>query len=369
MKEAPALKFFYYLLLIFIILAFHGPVSGAEDWLEQGVSNLKTQHIEEAILAFTKAISVNPGRVEAYNNRGIAWCRKGDYDRALADYNKALELDARCAEVYNNRGIIWFYKDKYDLAINDYDKALGIDPNFAKAYSNRGAAWYCKGKLDLAVGDYTRALEINPNSAETNKQLAWILSVYPDNAKKRDFKAVVLPPKDAGFHPGTAPPGTDLTAPFTENGKAGGTAGIEREKRIQKKKAGLMAKSAEHTKPPQPSKVSKPGQSCKPKDNTKVYTDIPPRQNRPETDRVSSSMAFSVQVGAFGSRENAEKLAAHLKEKGYAVYLLPLKSWSKKLFFTVRLGRHATRQEAEEQAAEFSAREGMPSTVRPANEL
>ena len=306
------------LLLIFLSPVLPGQVWADEDWMERGLSGLKTQHFEAAIEAFSRAIEMNPDRVEAYNNRGIAWCKKGDYDRAIADYNKALEIDPRCADVYNNRGGIWFYKGEYDLAIHDFDKALGVNPNFAKAYSNRGAAWFCKGNFELAIDDYNKALEINPNSAETNKQLAWILSVYSGNVKKGGSKAAVLPQREEKSDPKAVAPRATLAAPIAEEG----SLAIE-----------------------------------------------PPRHKQTGTPSAAPKTKFSIQVGAFQSRENAETLAARLKEKGYAARLVPLVSWSKKILYTVRMGEYPTRREAEEKAETFSDKENLPSTVRPAHEL
>jgi len=319
MKGMMTLLTLFNLLLFSLSLLLPGQVRGDEDWMERGLSGLKTQHFEEAIEAFSRAIEINPDRVEAYNNRGIAWCKKGDYDRAIADYNKALEIDPRCADVYNNRGGVWLYKGEYDLAIHDFDKALGINPNFAKAYSNRGAGWFCKGDFELAIDDYNKALEINPNSAETNKQLAWILSVYSGNVKKDCSKAAVLPEKEEQPDPKAISPQATLAAPIAEEGRLA----IE-----------------------------------------------PPRHKQAGTPGVAPKTGgFSIQVGAFQSRENAETLTARLKEKGYTARLMPLESWSKKILYTVRIGVYDTRREAEEKAETFSVKENLPSTVRPAHEL
>ncbi len=40
---------------------------------------------------YTKRIELKPNDADAYNNRGIAYKNKGDYDRAIADFQKALE--------------------------------------------------------------------------------------------------------------------------------------------------------------------------------------------------------------------------------------------------------------------------------------
>jgi tetratricopeptide (TPR) repeat protein len=46
----------------------------------------------------------------AYNNRGIAYGEKGEYDRAIADYNRAIQLDPKLAFAYNNRGNAYNHK-------------------------------------------------------------------------------------------------------------------------------------------------------------------------------------------------------------------------------------------------------------------
>ena len=36
----------------------------------------------------TKAIELNPNYVEAYNNRGVAYDKQGEFDRAIEDLTK-----------------------------------------------------------------------------------------------------------------------------------------------------------------------------------------------------------------------------------------------------------------------------------------
>jgi len=47
----------------------------------------------EAIVAFTKAIELEPSLAIAYNYRGWAYTKLGQYEQATADYNRAAELD------------------------------------------------------------------------------------------------------------------------------------------------------------------------------------------------------------------------------------------------------------------------------------
>ena len=70
------------------------------QWQEQydlGVRYLSEGNYEEAIIAFTAAIEIDPKRPEGYTGRGDAYALSGDtadnLSAALADYEAALALD------------------------------------------------------------------------------------------------------------------------------------------------------------------------------------------------------------------------------------------------------------------------------------
>ena len=74
-----------------------------------------------------------------YNNRGIAYAEKGQYDRAISDFNKAIEINSRYEKAYGNRGIVYRLKGQYDQAISDFNKAIEMNPRDAQAYNS--LAW------------------------------------------------------------------------------------------------------------------------------------------------------------------------------------------------------------------------------------
>jgi tetratricopeptide (TPR) repeat protein len=102
-----------------------------------------------------------------YNNRGMAYLRKGLFDQAITDFNRAILLAPGDFVSYADRGIAYKNKGLYDNAIADYTKAIAIMPatasGLAPTYYNRGLAYELKGQRDLAVADYRAALKIDPN--------------------------------------------------------------------------------------------------------------------------------------------------------------------------------------------------------------
>ncbi len=122
-------------------------------------------NLDQAIKDFDQAIALNPKDAEAYNNRGLAYYAKGDNDQAIKDYDKAIELNPQYALAYYNRGNVYYAKGNNDQAIKDYDKAIELNPQYAEAYNNRGIAYSDKGDIDQAIKDYDKAIELNPQYA------------------------------------------------------------------------------------------------------------------------------------------------------------------------------------------------------------
>src|SRR6266700_4904961 len=89
---------------------------------------------------------------EAFNNRGVGYRLKGDYDRAIADYNQAIKLNAKVAIAYNNRGVASDKNGDNDRATMHYDQAIKLKPS-AEGYFNRGNAQLGKGHYDRAIDD------------------------------------------------------------------------------------------------------------------------------------------------------------------------------------------------------------------------
>ncbi|MFQ5996000.1 MAG: tetratricopeptide repeat protein [Dehalococcoidales bacterium] len=126
------------------------------------IYNNEGEH-QKAIVAFTKAIELDPGFAVAYSNRGWAYIELEQYEQAIADCNKAIELDPNFAIAYSNRGWAYIELGQYEQAIADCNKAIELDPNLAIAYNNRGWAYIELGQYEQAIADYDKAVELDPS--------------------------------------------------------------------------------------------------------------------------------------------------------------------------------------------------------------
>ena len=110
------------LAVVLLLTACSG--QGTGSWQEQydlGVRYLSEGNYEEAILAFTAAIEIDPSRAEAYAGRGGAYIASGETEEnlvaALADYEAALEQDEALAAA-------WLGLTDVYIRMGDYDAAL-----------------------------------------------------------------------------------------------------------------------------------------------------------------------------------------------------------------------------------------------------
>jgi len=69
-----------------------GPPREAQDYYDKGLAQFAAGLNEEAVASFTRAITLDPMYIEAYQLRGNAYRQLGRYDLARADYRQVLVL-------------------------------------------------------------------------------------------------------------------------------------------------------------------------------------------------------------------------------------------------------------------------------------
>jgi len=107
--------------------------------------------------------------------------------------------ESRDAKFYNNRGIAFGEKGQYDQAISDFNQAIAINPRYNKAYNNRGIVYRLRGQYNQAISDFNKAIAINPLDAEAYNNLAWLLATAKTPGFRNGKKAVELAIKACGL--------------------------------------------------------------------------------------------------------------------------------------------------------------------------
>jgi hypothetical protein len=101
----------------------------------------------------------------AYNNRGVAYVRKGQFKQAISDYNDAIRNDPHNPAAFNNRADIYSKANEYQRAIADLDEAIQLKPDYAVAFYNRSVDKQAAGDSAGADADLAAALKFGLDGA------------------------------------------------------------------------------------------------------------------------------------------------------------------------------------------------------------
>lgn len=92
-------------------------------------------------------------------SEGNERAKEGNHDDALIAYDKALEMDPNHISAWNNKGIVLSKLKRFEEAIGCYDQAIEIDPNYPNAWYNKANALrnFAQSLVDEANDDRTNA--------------------------------------------------------------------------------------------------------------------------------------------------------------------------------------------------------------------
>ena len=137
-------------------------------WNCQGLALDNLKEHDSAIVAYDKAIALNPDYVWSWNNRGDAYAKLGEVSRAISDFQQAIKLSPERSFVsWNNLGKLYFQQRRYPQSINAYENAIEVKDDYLPALIGLGNAYKSVRKYSSAMEAYERAIEINPKSYES----------------------------------------------------------------------------------------------------------------------------------------------------------------------------------------------------------
>ena len=144
------------------------------DAYNQGREALSQNRVDEAIEFFNRALQVDPQDQLSYNNRGVAYKRKGLYDKAIEDFNRALEIKPDYVLPLVNRGIARHKKGDLDGAYQDLTLAIKKSKRESVAYTALGMVEKDKGDLDHAIKTLRQAIALNKKNIPAYQTLGQI---------------------------------------------------------------------------------------------------------------------------------------------------------------------------------------------------
>lgn len=168
----------------------------AITYLNMGVELAQQGDLEDAVVAFCRAIQLDPHYAQAYSNLGLMLMDTNRLQEAEACLYRAIELKPDYAAAYNNLGLVLMNANRLGEAESCFRQALELDPNCPEVYNNLGLVLEDTTRLKEAEALFRRAIEQKPNYAEAHYNLGNFLKAVKrlDEAEKCLLRASELRP-------------------------------------------------------------------------------------------------------------------------------------------------------------------------------
>jgi cytochrome c-type biogenesis protein CcmH/NrfG len=134
---------------------------------EQGVS------VESAaqIFELEKVTKEKPDDVASWTSLGNLYFDTGNHQKAIVAYTRALELNPNNANVMTDLGVMYRRSGQPKKAIESFDKAAKIDPKHETALFNKGIVlMHDLNDLDGAIQAWEELVKRNPSATSPTGQ-------------------------------------------------------------------------------------------------------------------------------------------------------------------------------------------------------
>jgi tetratricopeptide (TPR) repeat protein len=142
----------------------------AEEYLKNGMDNMKSGQYEQAVENYNKAITTSTNDTTtaiSYFGRGYVYYQLKRYEQALADFDKAIAAKNNDAMTYNFRAKTYMELKQYNEAINDFYQAATLDPSRAVTYYiNAAFAHLFLKQYEEAVTDFDKIIALDPQQED-----------------------------------------------------------------------------------------------------------------------------------------------------------------------------------------------------------
>jgi len=142
-------------------------------------------NMESALLAFERAVEINPTLSESRANLGNIYLKKGLVDEAINEYRRALQINPNDAKTHNNLGNAYTQQESLHRAVAEYRRSIGLDPSFVDAHKNIAIAYAQQERFGYAISSLRTAINLDPKDAGCYSQLGDVYS------QMNDYKAAM----------------------------------------------------------------------------------------------------------------------------------------------------------------------------------
>lgn len=142
----------------------------ARPHLNLGLAYQTAGRLDEALVEYGHALSLNPRLSSAYVNMGGIYFSRSDLDKAESALNKAAELSPSLAEPWVDLALIALRRNQAARALELIDKAAALDDSYL-VHLNKGDILSRLDRPEEAVREYKRAIELRPDLPDLRWQI------------------------------------------------------------------------------------------------------------------------------------------------------------------------------------------------------
>ena len=103
---------------------------------KQGVGQMNSAGVEEAVATFTEVIRIKPDFAEGWNKRATVLFFQKRYTESLADCDEVIKRNPHHFGALSGYGQIYSQLKEWDKALEYFEKALAVNPNMTGVAAN-----------------------------------------------------------------------------------------------------------------------------------------------------------------------------------------------------------------------------------------
>nr|MDO8109861.1 tetratricopeptide repeat protein [Candidatus Sigynarchaeota archaeon] len=170
--------------------------------IQRGIKSNNDKDYDSAILAYRRALEIEPRSSAIWNCLGVSLCNKNDFQGAATAFQEAIKLNPADKLYWSNFGTALFNQGDFNKAIEVLNKSLAIDKNNALIWQLLGLSFDKLDNFDSMIDAFQHGLQLAQGSVK-DAMIGW-LEEKSDHIGYTDWEKHVRIYKLLAMIPGTA---------------------------------------------------------------------------------------------------------------------------------------------------------------------
>ena len=179
-----------------IALSSNQPRTAAIANLRIGNAYMAQRKFGNAEVAFARAVALNPGDAESYNNLGEALGELKQYPRALEAFTKAINLDQKLLKAKYNQAVSYDRMRNFRYSEFVFRNLIKNNPRYSLAFDGLAVTLSKAGRPKEAIAFHEQAIALHPRepSYYYNYAISYLMMGNTAKAIEQRDKLTTLDP-------------------------------------------------------------------------------------------------------------------------------------------------------------------------------